>query len=263
MSQQRISRSSSDDAKLEDFVSTKLLEFSKNLATKEDIDEIKIHFTKLFERLDYQENKIAALEKEGVDHEERISSLEEKVWHLANKLSEISDTASNLVDKNAVLSSSVDFLTKQGDHQEQYSRRACLRVNGIEKVNDESASNCVEKVIKVFKDMNVDISASDIDRAHRVGREKKTMIVKFYSFAKRTAAYKARKNATNNIKVHLDLTKARLELLDKAKELIAVDCSVDFVFADINCNCVARMKSNVYKFFDNLDTFKDKILNKK
>ena len=84
------------------------------------------------------------------------------------------------------------------------------------------------------------------------------MIVKFYLFGKRTSVYKERKKAKNNIKIYLDLTKSRLTLLDKAKELITGDSNVDFVFADINCNVVARLKSNEYKFFNNIDFFKDK-----
>jgi len=44
--------------------------------------------------------------------------------------------------------------------------------------------------------------------------------------------------------------------------LISDDSNVDFVFADINCNTVARMKSNEYKFFDNIFTFKNNILKK-
>ena len=85
------------------------------------------------------------------------------------------------------------------------------------------------------------------------------MIVKFFSFGKRTQVYKSRKDI-ENIKVHLDLTKPRLKLLEEAKELITSECSVDFVFADINCNVVARMKNNQYKFFNNINTFKEKIL---
>ena len=47
----------------------------------------------------------------------------------------------------------------------------------------------------------------------------------------------------------------------QVKELITVVCPVKYVFADINCNVVARMKSDAYRFFDNIDSFM-KILNK-
>ena len=256
MSQGRILRNSPEAAKQEEILEQKLLEFGKKLATKEDIAEIKNLFTKLHERLDVQEKRITSLEEDSVHHEERIVQLE-------NTISELKTTVNHLCDKNAVLSSSVDFLTRQSDNHEQYSRRYCLRINGIEKMADESAPKCVEKVVEICNNLNLDISSSDIDRAHRVGREKQSMIVKFHSFGKRTALYKARKNLPNqNIKIRLDITKARLDLLDQAKALIVNDGPVDFVFADINCNCVARLKSKTYKFFNDIESFKRNILNK-
>ena len=100
----KVLRNSSEQVKYEDIIETKLLEFSKNLATKQDIEEIKTLFTTLTERIDYQDRKIASLEKETSDHEERIAYLENNV--------------NILVDKNAVLSSSVDFLMRQSDSQE-------------------------------------------------------------------------------------------------------------------------------------------------
>ena len=261
MSQQanKITRSSSDVDKYGDLLDTKLdaklLKFSKSLASKDDVNEIKTMFIELTKRIEDQDRKIAALEIEGQDHEERILNLENKVFVLEASVNK-------LQDKNAVLSSSVDFLTKQSDSQEQYSRRYCLRINGIETKENESAKDCLSTVVNICKNkLNLDISESDIDRAHRIGKEKKTIIVKFFSFAKRTEVYKARKT-TNDFKVHLDLTKNRLNLLDKAKEfIVGENCPVKFVFADINCNVVAYMKSKEYKFFDNIDSFKNKVLN--
>ena len=212
------------------------------------MEEIKSLFSKLTERIDYQERKISSLVVESSNQEERIVKLEVSI--------------SNLNDKVAVLNNTVDVLKKQSDAQEQYSRRSCLRINGIESSANESPSVCVDKVVETCKKLDIDIKPEDIDRAHRVGRDRKTMIVKLFSFSKRTKIYKARKKGGENVKVHLDLTKSRLDLLDQAKALISADSDVDFVFADINCNIVARMKSNDYKFFDNIFTFRNKILNK-
>ena len=250
MSQKVTTRSAADITKLEELLDKKM----DNLATKSDLKEIKELLTSLDDRIKYQDRKIASLEVDATDFEERIQNLE-------NTVSEMSNLVSNLLDKNAVLNSSVDFLKAQSDQHEQYSRRSCLRIDGIAKVNNETSDECVAKVVQVCNDLNLNISADDIDRAHRVGKERKTMIVKFFSFGKRTALYKARKKAKDNIKIYLDLTKKRLKLLDEAASYIDENCGVDFVFADINCNLVARLKSNHYKFFDNLDSFKTKILN--
>ena len=89
----------------------------------------------------------------------------------------------------------------------------------IDKEKDETGTKCIEKVITVCKHIKVDITKNDIDRAHRVGKDRSTMIVKFFSFLKRTSVYKARKNSDKN-KIHLDITKKRLSLLDKAKKHI-------------------------------------------
>ena len=76
-------------------------------------------------------------------------------------------------------------------------------------------------------------------------------IVQIFSFLKRTSVYKARKNSNKN-KIHLDIAKKRLSLLDEAKKHMEKDSTVVFVFADVNCNTVAKMKSGLYAFFDDL-----------
>ena len=78
-----------------------------------------------------------------------------------------------------------------------------------------------------MKNQKLKISKNDIDRAHRVGKDRSTIIVKFFSFVIRTALYKARKNA--EVKIYLDITKSRLVLLDEAKKLFDEDSAVDFV----------------------------------
>ena len=54
-------------------------------------------------------------------------------------------------------------MTKQTDSQEQYSRRSCIPINGIEKAENESTTDCVNKVIDIFKDVeDVHLSAEDM-----------------------------------------------------------------------------------------------------
>jgi len=111
-------------------------------------------------------------------------------------------------------------------------------------------------VVKVCEDINIDIAARDIDRAHRIGKNN-AIIVKFFAFKKRTLLYKNRKKLHDPVKIHLDLTKHRLNLLDEAKAIIPDATNVDFVFADINCNTVAKLKDNRFIFFDSIENFKD------
>ena len=203
------------------------------LATREDIDELKKLISDLHVKLESQNSEILNLREHINQQDEVISKLEDRV---------------------GVLSASVEALSSQNDNQEQYSRRYCLRIKGIDKDANESSKNCIDKVLEVCKKVDVDITSSDIDRAHRVGKEKSTMIVKFFSFEKRTSLYRARKksNATN---IYLDITKKRLCLLDEAKKYIHDDCNVSYVFADINCNTVAKLKNGSFKFFDSIASF--------
>ena len=63
------------------------------------------------EKIVYNVRKIASLEKDNVDHEERIASLEARI-----SLLEVNNAV--LMDKNVVLSSSIDYLKTQNDSQE-------------------------------------------------------------------------------------------------------------------------------------------------
>lgn len=231
-------RSNAEMAKFEEIFDKKLSDFGKTLAIQEGLNELKDLFKSLTETLKDQKEEIKLVKQTVQSQDIRISQLEDKV---------------------AVLEASVEALKNQSDSHEQYSRRACLRINGIEKARQESSEQCVQKVIEACKDqLDVDLKAEDIDRAHRIGRERKTMIVKFYSFSKRCQVYKSRKNGGENLKVYLDITKPRLKLLDEAREMITVDGNVDFVFADINCNTVAKLKNDGgFKFFDNVTKFEE------
>ena len=228
-------RKTADLLKLEELIDKKLSTFVNTLASKEGINELKSLFKDLNEKIANQNNTIR---------------------ELTDKINSQDKLISNLEDKVGVLSASVSAIKVQADGQEQYSRRACLRIKGITGSPNESAKDCVQRVIEVCRDTNVLITHADIDRAHRIGKDRKTMIVKFHSFGKRSALYKTRKNLKNGIKIHLDITKARLNILDDAKKLITNDSTVDFVFADINCNIVAKLKDGNFKFFDNIVNFR-------
>ena len=179
----------------------KLDDLTKTLASKESIDELKLLLTLQSEKINQQNEKISILESTVLLQKDQIDKLE---------------------DRLAVVSSVMETLTKQADGNEQYSRRYCLRLKGIEQAQNESASDCVNKVVKVCNDLNLNIQEEDIDRAHRIGKDKKAMIVKFYSFKKRTLLYRKRKDST--VKIHLDLTKNRIDLLDKANKLVSGLC---------------------------------------
>ena len=121
------------------------------------------------------------------------------------------------------------------DDQEQYSRRYCLRINNIATAEVAEGEN--EDVSKVLEEccseMDTPFVASEIDRAHRIGRittdkvpKKKvqSIIVKFRSWESRCAFYRARPKfqpggvTQRKFSVALDLTKERYSLLKSARE---------------------------------------------
>ena len=53
------------------------------------------------------------------------------------------------------------------DRQEQYSRRNCLLIHGIDEENQENTDEVVINVLK--KEMDEEITHLDTDRSHRLG----------------------------------------------------------------------------------------------
>ena len=89
----------------------------------------------------------------------------------------------------------VEELEKIGDDHEQYSRRNCLLLYGIEEENDEVTD---DKVISVLQEkMELHIDKEDLDRSHRIGkpspRKKRPIIVKFSRYNIRKSAYSHKK----------------------------------------------------------------------
>jgi len=99
---------------------------------------------------------------------------------------------------------------------------------------------------------------SCIDRAHRIGKKftnkvdnklSQSVIVRFTTFRHRTMFYRKRKLTSPNIKVKLDLTKSRYNLLKDAIEYVRNLDSVNFVYADINCRLKVRYNDDNERFF--------------
>ena len=57
---------------------------------------------------------------------------------------------------------------KKSDDQEQYSRRNCILVHGLEKNKDEITDDLVVSFIK--HKMDIELSVNEIDRSHQIGK---------------------------------------------------------------------------------------------
>ena len=127
----------------------------------------------------------------------------------------------------AMLESHVQHLQKSHESQEQYSRRLCLRIDGIESPkggDHEKAEQYLDKVKKVFEELDVELPDAVIGRAHRIGAKKivkgrssQQMIVRFTTWRDVSGVY--RRKRSKNVKIHLDLTKRRLDLLILANSI--------------------------------------------
>ena len=136
----------------------------------------------------------------------------------------------------------------------------CLRIDGIRlpaNGNQESSDDVLEKVENVFTEIGVEVPDAVIDRAHRIGpksfadgKAKQQVIVRLTTWRHRTAIYRARKKS-NKVKIRLDLTKPRLNLIIAANELLK-EHKDSFALADVNCR--PRVKFNgKFSFSDTVD----------
>ena len=145
------------------------------------------------------------------------------------------------------------------DDNEQYSRRSCIRINGIEYQDGEKTEDVAIKIKECYEKIGIPYDATNIDRTHRIGKSYvdkvsgkmvKQIIVKFRSWSARTKFFQARpKSFENGIKkpgprsfgVTIDLTKRRYALLNDAKGIIDNYPEANYAFADVNCSLAIRL----------------------
>ena len=117
----------------------------------------------------------------------------------------------------------IDKADRVLDRQEQYSRRNCLLIHGIDEENQENTDEVVISVLK--KEMDEEITHLDIDRSHRLGNRKldkskpRPIIIKFSRYNVRARIFKNKKKLKGKrTSVTESLAKTRMEKLQKVKE---------------------------------------------
>ena len=88
-----------------------------------------------------------------------LSGLQERIISLEKANSDLSK-------ENISLTARVAALEAQVDQAEQYSRRNCLRISGIQ---EEKNENTDDIVLRIASDIGSSVQAQDIDRSHRIG----------------------------------------------------------------------------------------------
>ena len=222
----------------------------KDLATNDSVKIMNESVVNLLNKLEtFEKNMVERFEKRFTEQEDRITKLEATLALRQN-------TVDKLLEK----------MESRCDNNEQYTRRSCLRIHGIEVGgNNEAVDDIVESC---FQNVNMEFGKECIDRAHRIGQEYedvqtkksvKSIIVKFKSWHERSAFYKARpkifiggikKEGVLPFRVSLDLTKRRCDLLKHATDLIENNHNFLYAFADINCALVIKDSKNKYHYFN-------------
>jgi len=222
-------------------------------------DELKNYFENLIKPLITRD----LFEKQLKDLKDEVIGEFSKIIDIQNK--KIGELEKKVADQSKLIST----LETAVDDCQQYSRRYCVRIHGVEfKGNDDKS--VTEKLKKCYSDMNLTYDSNNIDRAHYIGKEYinkqnkkvKSIIVRFRSWNSRVAFYKARPKYLKKVEpgskspkfsVSTDLTKRRYNLLKVAKEKVKDNPHVDYVYSDINCSLAIKFKNESFDFFNDID----------
>ena len=150
--------------------------------------------------VEFLTSKFDELEKERKEKDELINSLQIEVSSLKVEI------------KN---------LEKKTDDQEQYSRRNCLLIHGLNETKTENTDEIVLDVIN--NKLNMEMSQVSIDRSHRLrkrkGQKPRAIIVKFTRYKDRNHVFRNKKHLKGSgISVTESLTLKMMEHLKKARE---------------------------------------------
>ena len=164
-----------------------------------------------------------------------IDSFQQQVTNLVSSIVEgvlagLKLQVASLENENQALKTRVVKLEEAVDNAEQYSRRNCLRITGIQETENEVTDDIV---INLARSIDVELSLQDIDRSHRLGRPEsgdigtrkpRDIIVKFATYRTRAKFYKARvltkSRGHRGVFVNEHLTKTRGKLMYQARQRV-------------------------------------------
>ena len=228
--------------------STKAKEEKMTRAT----EELKCYFEKLIEPL-VTNNSLEELFNKLKD--EIVKKFDEKISEQNAKIEKLESIIT-------IHENTIDQLLVKCDDNEQYSRRSCLRIHGVEVKENEDEDGVMNVLEDCYFSVNLQFHANDIDRAHRIGlpytdknsgKKVKSIIVRSWKarqrFYKGRPRYCADSSKKPGFTVSVDLTKRRYLLLTKAKGLIKGNSNIKYVYSDINCSLALRFKDGFIQVF--------------
>ena len=126
----------------------------------------------------------------------------------------------NMQAKIASLEDKCEYSSNHLNQLEQYSRRNCLRVFGIEEHPNENTNVAVMDLTSKY--LGFKLNPSDIDRSHRIGKKEqgkpRAIIIKFQNYNARDQCIKNRRKLKGTkFVIKEDLTKVNQQLLQATK----------------------------------------------
>ena len=175
-------------------------------------------------KLEVLDFKLEATHQSQIKGELQLSSLHETVQILSKKLDDLvkekNEQIKKLTEKNKELKKKIEDLEIEQDRQEQYSRRNCLLLHGMEKNKKENMDSLVTENIKNYT--GIELSDLDINRSHRLGKPKpnkpRPIIVKFTRYNIRSKTFSSKKTFKgSNISLTESLAQKRVDILNEAR----------------------------------------------
>ena len=218
-------------------------------------EKLKCYFEKLIEPL-VTNNSL----------EELFNKLKDEIMKkFGEKISEQNANIEKLESIVTIHEYTIDQFLIKCDDNEQYSRRSCLRIHGVELKENEDEDGIMNVLEDCYSSVNLQFDANHIDRAHRIGlpytdkksgKKVKSIIVQFRSsrahqrFCKGRPRYYADSSKKPGFPISFDLTKRRYLLLTKVKGSIKGNSNVKYVYSNINCFLALRFKDDSFNYFN-------------
>ena len=151
--------------------------------------------------------------------DKQLAELTESVQHMSDKFDEFKkdrkgkeEIINNLKEEVSTLKGRVETLEKESNDQEQYLRRNCILVHGLEENKDKITDDLVASFIK---------DKMDIDRSYQIGkpnpRKIRPIIVKFVRYNDQRKVFSNKKKLKDSrISITESLTARRMGELSKA-----------------------------------------------
>ena len=130
----------------------------KSLASKEDIDLLKILIKEQSDTIKELGLKIVKLEEEVITNKETIARTDERVSLLEGKI--------------VYLETQDKLKARKLDDLEQYGRRESLRFNGFQTRQNESSENYAKMVKQYIRHtLKVEVDVNDFNPIHRIDQK--------------------------------------------------------------------------------------------